>query len=173
MKTIGIVSLSSGTIGEDFAAHEVKLGVRRLESWGYRVKFLPNARKGIEYLKAHPEKRAEDLLWAFRDPEIDVILCAIGGDDTYRLLPYLFEENRLEKALTRKRFLGFSDTTVNHFMLHKLGLPTFYGQSFLADVCELDKTMLPYSEGYLRQLLETGTISRVVPSDVWYEERTQ
>ena len=64
MKTIGIVSLSSGTIGEDFAAHEVKLGVRRLESWGYRVKFLPNARKGIEYLKAHPEKRAEDLLWA-------------------------------------------------------------------------------------------------------------
>lgn len=102
-----------------------------------------------------------------------MILCAIGGDDTYRLLPYLFEENRLEKALTRKRFLGFSDTTVNHFMLHKLGLPTFYGQSFLADVCELDKTMLPYSEGYLRQLLETGTISRVVPSDVWYEERTQ
>ena len=54
MKTIGIVSLSSGTIGEDFAAHEVKLGVQRLESWGYRVTFLPNARKGIEYLKAHP-----------------------------------------------------------------------------------------------------------------------
>ena len=103
---------------------------------------------------------------AFRDPEIDVILCAIGGDDTYRLLPFLFEENQLEKALTRKIFLGFSDTTVNHFMLHKLGLPTFYGQSFLADVCELDNAMLPYSEGYLRRLLETGTISRVVPSDV-------
>ena len=42
-----------------------------------------------------------------------------------------------------KVFLGFSDTTMNHFMLHKLGVKAFYGQSFLADVCELDKEMLP------------------------------
>lgn len=86
MKTIGIVSLSAGTIGEDFVSHEVELGVRRLENWGYRVRFLPNARKGIKYLKEHPEQRARDLLEAYRDPEIDCILCAIGGDDTYRLL---------------------------------------------------------------------------------------
>lgn len=59
-----------------------------------------------------------------------MILCAIGGDDTYRLLPYLFEHKELQKALNKKIFLGFSDTTVNHLMLHKLGLNTFTGSRF-------------------------------------------
>jgi len=145
MKTIGIVSLSAGTLGESFVSHELAIGVTRLESLGCKVKFLPNALKGIAYLKAHPEKRAQDLLEAYRDPEIDMILCAIGGDDTYRLLPYLFGNDELKKVVSNKPFLGFSDTTVNHFMLHKLGIPTFYGQSFLADVCELEKGMLPFS----------------------------
>ena len=57
-------------------------------------------------------------------------------------------------------------------MLHKLGIKTFYGQSFLADICELDKEMLPYSLHYFKELIETGIISEIRPSDVWYEERT-
>lgn len=172
IKTVGVVSLSAGTLGEDFVRHELELGVRRLEHYGLKVRFLPHALKGIDYLKAHPEARAADLLEAFRDPEIDLILCAIGGDDTYRLLPYLFDEGRLEKAACRKPFLGFSDSTVNHFMLHKVGLPTFYGQSFLSDVCEMDKEMLPYTRRYFEELLRTGTIRQVKPSEVWYEGRT-
>lgn len=172
IKTVGVVSLSAGTLGEDFVRHELELGVRRLEHYGLKVKFLPHALKGIDYLKAHPEARAADLLEAFRDPEIDLILCAIGGDDTYRLLPYLFDEGRLEKAACRKPFLGFSDSTVNHFMLHKVGLPTFYGQAFLSDVCEMDKEMLPYTRRYFEELLRTGTIRQVEPSEVWYEGRT-
>ena len=172
IKTVGVVSLSAGTLGEDFVRHELELGVRRLEHYGLKVRFLPHALKGIDYLKAHPEARAADLLEAFRDPEIDLILCAIGGDDTYRLLPYLFDEGRLEKAACRKPFLGFSDSTVNHFMLHKVGLPTFYGQSFLSDVCEMDKEMLPYTRRYFEELLRTGTVRQVEPSEVWYEGRT-
>ena len=172
IKTVGVVSLSAGTLGEDFVRHELELGVRRLEHYGLKVRFLPHALKGIDYLKAHPEARAADLLEAFRDPEIDLILCAIGGDDTYRLLPYLFDEGRLEKAACRKPFLGFSDSTVNHFMLHKVGLPTFYGQSFLSDVCEMDKEMLPYTRRYFEELLRTGTIRQVEPGEVWYEGRT-
>lgn len=172
IKTVGVVSLSAGTLGEDFVRYELELGVRRLEHYGLKVRFLPHALKGIDYLKAHPEARAADLLEAFRDPEIDLILCAIGGDDTYRLLPYLFDEGRLEKAACRKPFLGFSDSTVNHFMLHKVGLPTFYGQAFLSDVCEMDKEMLPYTRRYFEELLRTGTIRQVEPSEVWYEGRT-
>ena len=30
-----------------------------------------------------------------------MILCAIGGDDTYRLLPYLFDHDKLRKARHR------------------------------------------------------------------------
>ena len=173
IKTVGIVSLSRGIIGESFVKHETDLGVRRLEEMGLKVKFLPHALKGIQYIDEHPEKRAEDLLEAFRDPEIDLILCAIGGDDTYRLAPYLFEHGELAAALRPKPFLGFSDTTINHLMLHKLGLPSFYGQSFLADLCELDRDMLPYTRQYFEELIRTGTIRTVTPSPLWYEERTQ
>ncbi len=171
IKTVGIVSLSSGIIGEPFVRHELDIGVRRLESWGLNVRFLPHALKGLDYISEHPEKRAEDLLEAFSDPQIDMILCAIGGDDTYRLLPYLFDHGELKSAVREKVFLGFSDTTVNHLMLHKVGLRTFYGQSFLADVCEMGPDMPPYSKGSFQELIATGGIREIRPSDTWYEER--
>ncbi len=172
IKNIAIVSLSSGTLGEDFAKHEVNIGVKRLKDFGMNVTFMPHVLKGIEYVKNHPAERAADLLQALKEPDIDMILCAIGGDDTYRLLPYLFEQNELAEAVSDKIFLGFSDTTINHFMLHKVGMKTFYGQSFLADICELDKTMLPYTQKYFEELVNTGMIKEVRPSDVWYEGRT-
>ena len=173
VKTVGIVSLSAGVLGESFAKHELDIGMKRLADYGLNVRFLPHALAGIEYIKDHPEDRAADLLAAFRDPEIDMILCALGGDDTYRLAPYLFEHGELEAAAsgTDKIFLGFSDTTVNHMMLHKAGVKTFYGQSFLSDVCEPDREMLPYTRRYFEELIETGTIRTVTPSDTWYESR--
>ena len=171
IKTVGIVSLSSGILGENFIKFEVEIGLRRLREYGLTVKFMPNALKGLDYIEKHPEKRAEDLLQAFRDPEIDMILCAIGGDDTFRLLPYLFDHNELQDAVSPKVFLGFSDTTINHFMLHKVGLRTFYGQSFLADICELGPQMLPYSQKYFEELVSTGRIREIVPSETWYVER--
>ncbi len=172
IKNVAIVSLSSGIIGEDFVRHEVEIGVKRLENFGMNVRFMPHAMKGIEYVKNHPKDRAADLLYALKDPEVEMILCAIGGDDTYRLLPYLFGHGELAGAVSNKIFLGFSDTTVNHFMFHKVGMKTFYGQSFLSDLCELDKEMLPYTRGYFEELIRFGTIREVRPSSVWYEERT-
>ena len=171
IKTVGIVSLSNGIVGESFIRFESDIGIRRLKEYGLNVKFMPHALMGLDYIKAHPEKRAEDLLQAFRDPEIDMILCAIGGDDTYRLLPYLFDHNELAEAVTDKIFLGFSDTTINHLMLHKVGLNTFYGQAFLPDICELSQEIHPYTRKYFEELISTGTIKEIAPSDVWYEER--
>lgn len=173
VSNVAIVSLSSGIMGESFVRFEVEIGLRRLKEFGLNVKFMPHALEGLEYIKEHPEKRAEDLLAAFRDPEIDMILCAIGGDDTYRLLPYLFEHNELAETVTDKVFLGFSDTTINHLMLHKAGLQTFYGQAFLPDLCELGPEMHPYTRKFFEELITTGGIREITPSDVWYEERKE
>ena len=171
IRSVAVVSLSSGILGEASIRPELELGYKRLEDLGLKVIFMPHALSGLDYVKAHPEKRAEDLLAAFRDPGINMILCAIGGDDTYRLLPYLFEHGELARAVSHKIFLGFSDTTVNHLMLHKVGLPTFYGQSFLADICEMSPDMHPYTRRYFEELIHTGTIREITPSEVWYEER--
>lgn len=172
IKKIAIVSLSSGILGESFVQHEVEIGKRRLEEYNLELKMMPHAQCGIEYVKEHPEKRAEDLLAAFEDDSIDMIMTAIGGDDTYRLLPYLFKNEELRKVLKDKIFLGFSDTTMNHLMLHKAGLNTFYGQAFLPDVCEFESEMLPYSAKFFEELIRTGRIGEIRPAEVWYEERT-
>ena len=172
VRKIEIVSLSRGILGEDFVSHEVEIGLKRLENMGVETVFSSNALKGLDYIQSHPEARADDLLSALQDDSVDMILSAIGGDDTYRLLPYLFSSDQLRNAVKDKIFLGYSDTTMNHFMLHKAGLNTFYGQAFLSDVCELSDSMLPYTEKYFRELLETGRIKEVRPSDVWYEPRS-
>lgn len=171
VKKIGIVSLSSGILGERFINHELEIGKERLKQYGIEIEFLPHALKGIDFVKKHPELRAQDLLSAFKDDSIDMILCAIGGEDTYRLLPYLFQNNELENAIKQKIFLGFSDTTMNHFMLNKVGIKTFYGQAFLPDVCELSREMLSYTKNYFEELITTGEIKEIRPSDVWYQER--
>lgn len=172
--TVAIVSLSSGMLGEPFCKHNLELGEKRLNEMGLNLIYMPNALKGIDYLEAHPEKRAEDLKKAFQDPEINGIICAIGGNDTYRTLPYLMDDDAFIDAVNKhpKLFLGFSDTTVNHLMFHKLGLQTFYGQAFLPDLAELSSKMLPYSKEAFLTLFEGMETRAIHSSDVWYEERT-
>ena len=172
ISTVTIVSLSAGVLGEKFVAHEKEIGEKRLSEMGLKVKYAPHALCGIEYIKNHPEKRAEDLLWAFEDEETDMILCAIGGEDTYRLLPYLFGNGELQRAIKKKPFLGFSDTTMNHLMLHKVGLDTFYGQSFLADLCDIGPDMPEYTRHYFEELIYRGKIREIVPSRQWFEPRS-
>ena len=58
VKTVGIVSLSNGTIGEDFVKHELDLGIDRLKNYGLKVKFMDHALKGMDYLKAHEYSNA-------------------------------------------------------------------------------------------------------------------
>jgi muramoyltetrapeptide carboxypeptidase LdcA involved in peptidoglycan recycling len=49
---VAIVSLSSGILGEDFISHEFNLGIKRLKEFGLEPVFMPNALKGVEFLKA-------------------------------------------------------------------------------------------------------------------------
>lgn len=119
---VAIVSLSRGMLGEKPFLHKYHLGKERLErDYGLRVVAMPNALKGIDCLYRHPEARAQDLMDAFRDPSIKAVFNAIGGDDTIRLLPCI--DFRVLRN-NPKIFTGFSDTTTNHFMLHKAGVPT-------------------------------------------------
>lgn len=169
---IAIVSLSSGILGESFIQHELELGVKRLKEFGLEPVFMPNARKGLTYVKEHPEARAADLKQAFLDYSIKGILCAIGGDDTYRTLPYLLEDEEFKIIVQKnpKIFLGFSDTTINHFMFYRLGLPTFYGQAFLPDLAELDENMLVYSKESFLNLFQ-NRFKSITSSPIWYLER--
>lgn len=170
---VAIVSLSSGMLGEEFCSHNIEIGVKRLKEYGLEPVFMPNALKGIAYVKEHPEARAKDLKDAFFDNSIAGIICAIGGDDTYRLLPYLMEDAEFIRAVEEhpKLFTGFSDTTINHLMFYKLGLSTYYGPTFICDLGEISDEMLPYSKRAFESYLEGEDYKEIVASEIWYEER--
>ncbi|MBR2677858.1 MAG: LD-carboxypeptidase [Bacilli bacterium] len=170
---IAIVSLSLGILGEKDCRHELEIGLKRLEDFGLVPVVMPNSLKGVKYLFEHPEARAADLKEAFMNPEIKAIICAIGGDDTYKTIPYLLDDEEFVEAVKNnpKIFTGYSDTTNNHLMLNKLGLSTFYGPSFIVDLAELDNEMLPYSKKTFLRYFD-GEPYEIVSSPVWYMERT-
>lgn len=131
---VAIVSLSRGMLGEKMFLHKYELAKKRLEEdYGLVVIPMPNALKGIDYLYQHPEARAQDLMDAFRDPEIKAVFNAIGGDDTIRLLPYIDWDVLRNNP---KIFTGFSDTTTNHFMMFQAGLVSYYGLSVMNNLAE-------------------------------------
>lgn len=170
---VAIVSLSSGILGEESCAHQLELGKKRLNELGLEPVFMTNSLKGAEYLKDHPEARAQDLKEAFQNSTIKGIIAAIGGDDTYRLLPYLLEDKEFIHTVQEnpKLFTGFSDTTINHLMFYKLGMVSFYGPSFITDIAELSNELLPYTKETLLGYLEGNEQQEVCSSPFWYEER--
>lgn len=168
---VAIVSLSSGMLGERQFIHKYELGKKRLEEkFGLEVIAMPNALKGIDYLYNHPEKRAEDLMNAFRDTSIKAIICAIGGDDTIRLLPYIDYEVIKKNP---KIFMGFSDTTANHFMMYKAGIVSYYGPALICDFAEY-VDMYDYTENAIRELLfEAKENYEIKKCDYWTNEHIE
>ena len=170
---VAILCLSNGLLGMPFIKHELDLGLKRLEEFGLIPVIMNNSLKDMDTLRNHPELRAKDLKEAFLSDDIKGIICAIGGDDTYKTIPYLMEDKEFIEAVRKnpKLFTGFSDTTNNHLMLNKIGLNTFYGPCFLVDLAELDKEMLPYTKEYIEKLFKTEPYE-ITSSPVWYNERT-
>ena len=171
---VAIVSLSSGMLGEEFCSHQVELGTKRLREMGLEPVFMPHSLKGIKYLSENPNKRAEDLKLAFKDDEIKGIICAIGGEDGFKIFPYLMEDEEFKELVKNnpKIFTGFSDTTHHHLMMYKFGMQSFYGPSFLTDIAELDKNMLEYTKNHFKTYFGE-MVNGIKSSDIWYEERKE
>ena len=174
MIRFAIVSLSSGILGEPELKYQLELGVKRLNELGLEPIFMPNTLKGLNYIFDHPEKRASDLKEAFKDDSIKGIICAIGGDDTYKTIPYLMDDKEFKELVLAKPkiFVGFSDSTNNHIMFNKLGLVTYYGLNFLSDLCELQMEMIPYTKESYQRLFRIDEPYDIISSSVWYLNRT-
>jgi muramoyltetrapeptide carboxypeptidase LdcA involved in peptidoglycan recycling len=165
---VAIVSLSSGMGGEPVFKHKYELGQQRLEvEFGLQPVVMPNALKGIDFLDKNPQARAADLMNAFEDREIKAIFCMIGGDDTIRLLPYINFEIIKKNP---KIFMGYSDTTINHFMMHRAGLVSFYGPCLMVEFAE-NVVMHSYTKNFIRSMLfEKNEVLYIHPSEQWTAE---
>ncbi|MCR5281754.1 MAG: LD-carboxypeptidase [Lachnospiraceae bacterium] len=164
---IAIVSLSWGGLGDAGLIHKYDIAKERLErDFGLQVVAMPHALMGSEFVYAHPQLRAKDLMDAFSDPSIQGIFCAIGGDDSVRLLPYVDYEIIRSNP---KIFMGYSDTTVTHFMMHKAGVVSFYGPSVMAEFGEYVR-MFDYTENAVKRLLFEETNGYAIASCKYWSD---
>ena len=146
---VAVVSLSAGILGDEEYLHKFDIAKERLAEMGLELVAMPNALKGKDFIYEHPEARAQDLMDAFKDPTIKGIITAIGGDDTIRLLPYIdFDVIKNNPKI----FMGYSDTTVNHLMMNKAGLVSFYGPCIMVEIAEYVK-MFDYTKNAIESIL--------------------
>lgn len=164
--TVGIVSPSWGGVGA--FPHRAEMGIKHLESLGYRVKVGEHAANQDGYLSDTAENRAQDIHDMFQDPDVKMILAAIGGDHSCHLLPLLdFDLIRQNPKI----FMGFSDNTVlNVAIWQQTGLTTFSGLALLTDFAEYPR-MFDYTEQYfLKAVTKAEPVGRIEPSPWWTEE---
>lgn len=130
--TIATISLSWG--GAATFPDRYRIGKERLETkCGLKVKEARHALRDADWLYRNPKARAEDLMECFADPEVKGIFSIIGGDDSLRLLPYI-DYDVIKK--NPKIFLGYSDSTVTHFMCLRAGVRSFYGPAVMTAFAE-------------------------------------
>lgn len=138
-----IATISASWGGPGALPYRYEAGKQRLESiFGLDVVEMPHTLKDPDWVYKNPKARAEDLMQAFLDPAIKGIFSTIGGEDAIRLLPYIdFEIIRQNPKIV----MGYSDSTVLHFLCFKAGIASFYGTAvmtgFAENVCMHDYTI--------------------------------
>jgi len=165
---VATISLSWGGAGDADILWRYKIGKKRLEDeFGLEVVEMANTLSGTEYLYNNPKKRAEDLMNAFKDPSIKGIFSCIGGEESVRILPYI-DYDLIKK--NPKIFIGYSDTTVTHFICLKAGISSFYGPSILSEFAE-NVEMVEYTKEFVNKVLfDNRPIGIIEPSNIWTSE---
>ncbi len=132
---VALITLSWGGASE--CKDRYLAGKKQIEqTFGLKVIETPNALKSADWVYEHPEGRLNDLMWAFKNPEIKAIISIIGGDDSIRLLDFIKNEHLDIIKRNPKIFIGLSDTTTINFLCLKAGIVSFYGPSVLFGLAE-------------------------------------
>ncbi len=104
-------------------------GLAVLESWGLSVTVGEHTRGVHErfgYLASDDAARADDLMRAWCDPDVQAVFCARGGYGVQRMVDLLDWESIA--AAGPKVLVGFSDVTALHqAFATRLGLSTVHG----------------------------------------------
>lgn len=130
-----------------------------------KVMELPYTTAEAAFLEEHPELRAQDLIEAFHNPEIKGIISTIGGDDSLRILPFIDLEVIRSNC---KVYLGYSDSTVTHFMCLKAGIRSYYGPSIMSGFAE-NGGLIPYMrDSIFKTLFSSGVIGLIGPNTCGY-----
>jgi muramoyltetrapeptide carboxypeptidase len=154
---VAIVSTSSPVKPDDLARL-----VSYFEAHGHPVTVMPHARAATGYVAGPAADRAADLMQAFADPEVRLVMPAEGGEGAANLLELLDFDLIAESG---KVFVGLSDTSIlANAIARRAGLAALHGptgHSFSRPEVE------PYTEGWFWQIVSGPIAGREVAGDTW------
>lgn len=111
-----------------------EMGLRNIEEvLQVEIVEMPTARMDRKTLYENPMLRAKDINDAFKDDQIDGIICSIGGYESVRILEYLDLDTIMKNP---KMIMGFSDATTFLSYLASKGMPTLHGPSVMAGLAQ-------------------------------------
>lgn len=124
---ISVPAPSDGAYDE-ITRNRYKNSRKNLENLGFKIIESKNIYNSEKARSANAESRAKELNEMFSDENIDLILCAAGGEFLVEILPYV----DFEKILKYPKFVqGFSDPTGILFPLTtKYDMATIYSNNY-------------------------------------------
>jgi len=116
-----------GVVAPSYAAQQGWLlrGASAMEEAGYKVILCDEIGRFRRFQQREDERRAENLMGIWQNPDVKAVIAGTGGYGAVRLLPYLdpdvFRRNP-------KAFVGYSDITALHlWLIRRAQLRVFHG----------------------------------------------
>ena len=162
--TIATISPCNGWAGDEGIKWKYELGVSRLRELGLNVIAAPNSMRGTDYLAKNPQARAEDIMWAFENTDVDAIIANVGGCDSIKLIPYIDPKSISDNP---KIFIGYSDVMNIHLLCYKCGLSTFYGDNLLTQIADQAGWHEYSKKWFIKTLFDSSILGKIEPADEW------
>ncbi len=105
-------------------AERLARGVAELERLGFAVRVAEGVLDRTGFTAGSTQSRLAQLHGLLADPEVAAIVCARGGAGTIHLMPDL---DRELIAANPKPIVGYSDVTLLHLEVERLGLTSVHG----------------------------------------------
>jgi len=114
---------------------------------GYRVKISEHCLGRNHYFSGTDNERRKDFQNAIDDPEVKAIICARGGYGSVRIVDTIQWASQIRSP---KWIVGYSDITVFHQQMQRLGLPSIHATmplNFAENTTESLQTLLDALNG--------------------------
>jgi muramoyltetrapeptide carboxypeptidase len=139
-----------------------------LRARGFQPRLARTATADDGLTAAAPKEIAADLHDLLDDPEIDAVICAVGGYTSLAVVPHI-DFDRV--AAARKPIIGYSDvTSVLWAVLARTGLITFHGPMVISEWGEFDGLHDVTYTGLTRVLDGRSDVAELREPGVWTDE---
>lgn len=120
-----IVSPSAPSTHTKERTNQFQAGLSNLKSLGIDCMLMPHARDALSYISSSAQDRLADLLAAYQDPSVDIIIAANGGWNSSHLLQ-LLDFDLISQ--NKKPLVGASDITpLLNAIYFRTHVPQLYG----------------------------------------------